>query len=61
MEKLKIERAEPKIKTLNRTIRIKVEVFDAITELSEKTDVSFNKLINQILEYGLANLDESEK
>ena len=61
MEKLKIERAEPKIETLNRTIRIKVGVYDAIEALSEKTGVSMNKLINQILEYGLKNLDESEK
>ena len=61
MQKLKIERAEPKIETLNRTIRIKVDVYDSIMDLSERTGVSFNKLINQILEYGLANLDESEK
>ena len=61
MDKLKIARVEPKIETLNRTIRIKVEVYDTIMELSEKTGVSFNKLINQILEYGIANLDDSEK
>ena len=34
------------------------ETFDKINNLAEKNDISFNSVINQIIEYGLNNLSE---
>ena len=58
MEKLKIKKETQKISSINRTIRIKPECFDKLMELSEKNGISFNKVVNQCLEYALENLDE---
>ena len=58
MKKLVIKSNEDKISSINRTIRIKPECFDKIMEISEKTGVSFNKVVNQCLEYALENLDD---
>ncbi len=58
MEKLKIKKETQKISSINRTIRIKPECFDKLMELSEKNGISFNKVVNQCLEYALDNLDE---
>ena len=44
--------------TITRTIRISGKTFDRINELAEKNDLSFNNVINQIIEYGLENLEE---
>ena len=57
MEKLVIKPNEEKIKSINRTIRIKPEVFDKLMEISENTGVSFNKVIVQCLDYALKNLE----
>ena len=61
MEKLVIKADEEKISSINRTIRIKPECFDKIMEISEKTGISFNKVINQCLEYAIANLAEEKE
>ncbi|MEG2380173.1 MAG: ribbon-helix-helix domain-containing protein [Oscillospiraceae bacterium] len=58
MDKLIIKKDEEKISSINRTIRIKPECFDKLMEISEKTGVSFNKIVNQCLEYALKNLEE---
>lgn len=58
MKKLVIKPDEEKISSINRTIRIKPEVFDKIMEISEKTGVSFNKVVTQCLDYALENLEE---
>lgn len=58
MEKLKIKKETQKISSINCTIRIKPECFDKLMELSEKNGISFNKVVNQCLEYALDNLDE---
>ena len=39
-------------------IRINGKTFDKINELAEKNNLSFNSVINQIIEYGLENLEE---
>ena len=44
--------------TVTRTIRINGKTFDKINELAEKNNLSFNSVINQIIEYGLENLEE---
>lgn len=58
MGKLKIEKNKKNNDTITRTIRISGESFDKINELSEKNTLSFNNVINQIIEYGLENLED---
>ena len=58
MEKLKIEKSSKANDTVTRTIRISGKTFDKINELAEKNELSFNSVINQIIEYGLSNLEE---
>ncbi|MBQ3463559.1 MAG: hypothetical protein IJH36_10705 [Clostridia bacterium] len=58
MGKLIIKKETERISSINRTIRIKPEVFDKLMELSEKNEISFNKVVNQCLEYALENLEE---
>lgn len=59
MNKFIISKKDEKISSINRTIRIKPEIFERINDLSEATGVSFNKIINQCIEYALKNLDDS--
>lgn len=58
MDKLKIKKDNKSNDTITRTIRIAGSTFDKINELAEKNDISFNSVINQIIEYGLQNLDD---
>ena len=58
-KKLKIEKSKKSNDTITRTIRISGKTFDKINELAEKNELSFNSVINQIIEYGLENLGES--
>jgi len=58
MEKFKVDTSENKISSINRTIRIKAEYFEKLNEISEKTGVSFNKIINQCIGYALNNMEE---
>lgn len=58
MNKLKIENNSKTNDTITRTIRISGNTFDKINELAEKNNLSFNSVINQIIEYGLKNLED---
>lgn len=58
MEKLKIKKPQKSNDTVTRTIRMNGKTFDKINELAEKNYLSFNSVINQIIEYGLQNLEE---
>lgn len=58
MNKLKIEKNNKSNDTITRTIRMSGKTFDKINELAEKNELSFNSVVNQIIEYGLENLDE---
>lgn len=58
MEKLKIEKNKKSNDTITRTIRMNGKTFDKINELAEKNKLSFNSVINQIIEYGLKNIEE---
>lgn len=58
MGKLKIENNTKNNDTITRTIRISGNTFDKITEIAEKNNISFNSVINQIIEYGLNNLED---
>lgn len=61
MEKLTINNDNKGNDTITRTIRISGTTFDKITELAEKNNISFNSVVNQIIEYGLNNLDDEDK
>ena len=58
MKKLQIEKAKKNNDTITRTIRISGKTFDKINELAEKNELSFNSVVNQIIEYGLGTLEE---
>ncbi len=57
MEKLKIKKPQKSSDTVTRTIRMNGKTFDKISELAEKNALSFNNVINQIIEYRLKNLE----
>lgn len=58
MKKLKIVKEQKGNDTVTRTIRMSGATFDKINALAEKNKISFNSVINQIIEYGLNNLEE---
>ena len=58
MKKFKIKNTSKSNDTITRTIRISGSTFDKIAELAEKNKLSFNNVINQIIVYGLENLEE---
>lgn len=58
MDKLKIIKNQKSNDTITRTIRISGTTFDKINELANKNNLSFNNVINQIIEFGLTNLEE---
>ena len=58
MKKLKIVKEQKGNDTVTRTIRMSGATFDKINALAEKNEISFNSVINQIIEFGLQNLDE---
>ena len=55
-----INQKNERISSINRTIRMKPELFERITELSERTGVSFNKIVNQCIAYALEHYQEPE-
>lgn len=58
MGKLKIIVNNKGKDTIARTIRMSGETFDRITLIAEQKGISFNNLANQLLEYGLNNIEE---
>lgn len=60
MKPFRINTEEEKLSSISRTIRMKAETFDRINELNLKTGVSFNKIVNQCIEYALENYEETE-
>jgi predicted DNA-binding protein len=61
MGKLKIVKEQKGNDTVTRTIRFSGATFDKVNNLAEKNGISFNSVINQIIEYGLNNLDDKDK
>ena len=59
MDKLKIEKNAKTNDSVTRTIRISGSTFDKISELATQYDVSFNCVVNQIIEFGLHHLSEN--
>ena len=61
MDKFRITKEDKKMSSINRTVRFKPEHFDKLTELSEQTGLSFNKILTQCVEYALSHLDMKEQ
>ena len=58
MKKLKIKNNSKSKDTVTRTIRISGVTFDKIEKLADENNLSFNSVVNQIIEYGLENIEE---
>ncbi len=58
MDSLKIEKTIKAPNSVTRTIRISGKNFDKITELAEKNEISFNAVINQIIDYGIKHISD---
>lgn len=56
MAKFKIDKNKVNAKTVNRSIRIKEETFNKLMELSERNEISFNKVVNECIEYALNHM-----
>lgn len=57
MKPFKILTEDEKISSINRTIRLKPDTFEKLMLLSEENNISFNKLINQCIEYALDSME----
>lgn len=60
MDKLKIQKSIKTNDSVTRTIRISGSTFDKIGDLAARNDISFNCVINQIIEFGLKNIEEMD-
>lgn len=58
MEFLKISGRCPRKDSITRTIRLSGKSFDKISQIAEENDISFNNVINQIIEFGLNHLED---
>lgn len=58
MDKLKLVIKSKSKDSVARTIRMSGSTFDKITEIADQKSISFNNVVNQLIEYALSNLDE---
>lgn len=58
MKQFEVDPYDGKIQSINRTIRLKAELYDKLTLLSEKSGLSLNKVINQCVAYALDNMKD---
>lgn len=61
MEFLEISGRCPRKDSITRTIRISGKSFDKISQIAEENDISFNNVINQIIEFGLKHVEKDEE
>lgn len=61
MEFLRITGRCPRKDSITRTIRISGTAFDKISQIAEKNEISFNNVINQVIEFGLAHVEDVDK
>ena len=59
MEKFVIDKTDRKMSSISRTIRMREETFDRINEINRRTGVSFNRIVNQCIEYALAHYEDN--
>lgn len=58
MSKLTINNNKQTIDSVTRTIRFNGKYFDKISQLAENNNISFNAVVNQMIEFAINNLDE---
>lgn len=56
MDKLKIVGRKKTKDSITRTVRMSGDCYDKIASIAEKENISFNNVVNQLLEYGLENI-----
>lgn len=56
MAKFKLDAANLKRKSVNRSVRFSPSVYDKLTNLSTESELSFNKVVNSCVEYALDNM-----
>ncbi len=56
MSKLKIIGKIHTKDSITRTVRMSGDCYDKIASIAEKEKISFNNVVNQLLEYGLKNI-----
>lgn len=56
MGKLKIVGKVATKDSITRTVRMSGECYDKIALIAEKENISFNNVVNQLIEYGLKNI-----
>ena len=61
MGSFKLDTSEKKMSSVSRTIRMKEETFDRICEINLKTGISFNRIVNQCIEYALERYEEARE
>lgn len=59
MEEFNLPNIEEEKSTL-KTIRIKISTLQKIEELSKKSNISVNRLLNECIEYALKNLKKED-
>lgn len=59
MEEFNLPNIEDEKSTL-KTIRIKISTLQKIEELSKKSNISVNRLLNECIEYALKNLKKED-
>lgn len=59
MEFLEITGRYPRKDSITRTIS--GSSFDKIFQIAEKNEISFNNVINQIIEFGLKHVEDEDK
>lgn len=57
MDKLKIVGKSSTKDSITRTIRMSGDSYDKISNIAEKKNISFNNVVNQLLEFGLNNIE----
>lgn len=58
MSKLEIVVDNKTKDSITRTIRMSGETYDKIATIAEEKGISFNNVVNQLIEYALKNLKE---
>jgi len=60
MDKFRISKEGQDKDSINRTIRFRGTIYDKLMTLTDKTKVSFNRLVNEALQFALDRLDEED-
>ncbi|MBO5477297.1 MAG: hypothetical protein J6A15_06050 [Clostridia bacterium] len=61
MGKLTIEQGSRRKDTLTRTIRLSGEAYDRIFKIADKNNLTFNNVVNQLIEYALDNVEDNDE